>query len=69
LKTAAVLGIRMYRVFLSPFTMSSCRYYPTCSHYGEEAIRKYGALRGAWLTVRRLVHCNPWGGSGLDPVP
>ena len=59
----------MYRVFISPLTMSSCRYYPTCSHYGEEAIQKHGALRGTWLTVRRLARCQPWGGSGFDPVP
>jgi hypothetical protein len=49
--------------------MSSCRYYPTCSHYGEEAIEKHGALKGAWLTLRRLVRCQPWGSSGFDPVP
>ena len=59
----------MYRVFISPLTMSSCRYYPTCSHYGEEAIQKHGALRGTWLTVRRLARCQPWGSSGFDPVP
>ena len=69
MKTAAVWGIRMYRVFISPLTMSSCRYYPTCSHYGEEAIQKHGALRGTWLTVRRLARCQPWGSSGFDPVP
>ena len=69
MKTAAVLGIRLYRVFISPLTMSACRYYPTCSHYGEEAIEKHGALKGAWLTLRRLARCQPWGSSGFDPVP
>jgi putative membrane protein insertion efficiency factor len=69
LKTVAVLGIRFYRVFGASLTMSSCRYYPTCSHYGEEAIEKHGALKGAWLTLRRLVRCQPWGSSGFDPVP
>ncbi|HEX7165691.1 MAG TPA: membrane protein insertion efficiency factor YidD [Acidimicrobiales bacterium] len=48
---------------------SPCRYLPTCSHYGLEAVERHGAMRGGWLTVRRISRCHPWGGLGLDPVP
>lgn len=61
--------IKAYRLLLSPFLAPSCRYSPTCSSYGLEAIEKHGALRGSWLTLRRLLRCHPWGGSGYDPVP
>lgn len=47
----------------------SCRYTPTCSDYGIQAIKKYGALKGGWLTVKRLSRCHPLSGSGYDPVP
>ena len=48
---------------------SPCRYWPTCSEYGREALERHGAGRGTWLTVRRLLRCHPWGGQGVDPVP
>ena len=64
-----ILLIRIYQVTLSPFIGKNCRYTPTCSNYGIEAIKKYGAIKGAWLTVKRILSCNPWGGSGYDPVP
>ncbi len=64
-----VFLIRVYQVTLSPFIGKSCRYTPTCSNYGIEAIRKYGAFKGGWLTLKRVLSCNPWGGSGYDPVP
>jgi putative membrane protein insertion efficiency factor len=48
---------------------SPCRFWPTCSHYGYEAIETHGAARGLWLTVRRLSRCRPFGSSGVDPVP
>jgi putative membrane protein insertion efficiency factor len=48
---------------------SPCRYDPTCSNYALEALTKHGALRGTWLTIRRLSRCHPWGGHGWDPVP
>lgn len=61
--------IRLYQVTLSPFIGRSCRYTPTCSNYGIEAIRKHGPIKGSWLTLKRVLSCNPWGGSGYDPVP
>jgi len=64
-----ILLIRFYQAAISPYFMPSCRYIPSCSAYGIEAIQKYGALKGGWLTLKRLVRCNPWGGSGFDPVP
>ncbi len=64
-----VFMIRVYQVVLSPLLGPSCRYTPTCSAYGIEALRKHGPLKGGWLTLRRFLSCNPWGGSGYDPVP
>lgn len=64
-----VLLIRGYQKFISPLTPSSCRYSPTCSHYAVEALEKHGLLKGGWLAIKRIASCNPWGGSGYDPVP
>ena len=64
-----ILLIRLYQVTLSPYLGKSCRYVPTCSNYGIEAIGKYGFFKGGWLTFKRILSCNPWGGSGYDPVP
>ncbi|MCC7233290.1 MAG: membrane protein insertion efficiency factor YidD [Bacteroidia bacterium] len=64
-----ILLIRFYQVTLSPLLRQSCRFHPTCSEYGMEAIRKYGPFRGGWLTLKRLSRCHPWGGHGYDPVP
>lgn len=62
--------IRFYRKCISPYTPPSCRFYPTCSQYGYEAIEKYGALKGGWLTVKRLCRCHPfYKGDWYDPVP
>lgn len=61
--------IRGYQLALSPFLASCCRFGPTCSEYALEAVDKHGVLRGAWLAARRLLRCQPWGGSGFDPVP
>jgi len=58
-----------YRRFLGPFLGGHCRFHPTCSAYGLDAVRCHGAVRGGWLTLRRVGRCHPWGGSGDDPVP
>ena len=64
-----ILLIRLYQITLSPWIGGACRYTPTCSNYGIEALEKYGAFKGGWLTIKRVLSCNPWGGSGYDPVP
>jgi putative membrane protein insertion efficiency factor len=61
--------IRLYQLIISPWLPSRCRYTPTCSQYGIEAFKKYGPIKGFWLTAKRVVRCNPWGGHGHDPVP
>jgi uncharacterized protein len=61
--------IRIYQYFISPLTGATCRYSPTCSQYAVQAIKKHGAFKGGWLTLKRLASCNPWGGHGHDPVP
>ena len=61
--------IRFYQYGISPFLTPSCRYSPSCSQYGLEALKKHGARKGAWLTVKRVCSCHPWGGHGYDPVP
>ena len=65
----AVRLVRAYQVILSPVLGGRCRFAPSCSHYAIEAYERHGALRGTWLTLRRLLRCHPWGGSGFDPVP
>ncbi|HJP40933.1 MAG TPA: membrane protein insertion efficiency factor YidD [Dehalococcoidia bacterium] len=60
--------IRGYQRILSPILPSACRYQPTCSHYAIDAVESKGALRGTWMAICRLARCNPWGGSGYDPV-
>jgi uncharacterized protein len=62
-------GIQFYRKGISPFLPPSCRFIPTCSAYGLEAIEKHGALRGGWLTVKRVLRCHPFCRGGYDPVP
>jgi len=64
-----ILLIRVYQGAISPYLMPSCRYTPSCSQYGVEAIQKHGPLKGGWLTLKRFLSCGPWGGSGYDPVP
>ncbi|MEO0499381.1 MAG: membrane protein insertion efficiency factor YidD [Pseudomonadota bacterium] len=61
--------MRGWQRFVSPALPPACRYQPTCSAYGIEAVRRHGALKGGWLTVRRISRCHPFGGSGYDPVP
>ena len=69
MKRLLIGAIRLYRKSLSPFIGQQCRFEPTCSHYGEEAIAKHGALRGTILTVWRILRCGPWSKGGYDPVP
>lgn len=69
LSTLMLALIAFYRTCISPLTPPACRYTPTCSQYAQEAIRKYGPFRGGWLALKRILRCNPWGGSGYDPVP
>lgn len=64
-----IVLIRFYQYCISPYTPASCRYTPTCSQYAIIALRKHGIIRGGYLTVKRLLSCHPWGGSGYDPVP
>ena len=69
ISTIFIFPIKLYQWCISPFLPNACRYTPTCSQYGIEAIKKYGIFKGGWLLLKRLLRCNPWGGSGYDPVP
>lgn len=69
LKLLFIFIIRIYQWVISPLTPPSCRYTPTCSAYSAEAIIKHGPIKGGWLALKRILSCNPWGGSGYDPVP
>ncbi|HMK03594.1 MAG TPA: membrane protein insertion efficiency factor YidD [Ferruginibacter sp.] len=64
-----IMLIKLYQWIISPWLGSKCRYTPSCSHYGIEALKKYGPVKGIWLTVKRISRCHPWGGHGYDPVP
>jgi len=64
-----ILPIKMYQIMLSPLIGPSCRFNPTCSNYAIQAISKYGALKGLYLALKRIIRCHPWGESGNDPVP
>ena len=69
MKQVFLLLIKFYRVFLSPLNPPSCRYIPTCSEYALIAIEKYGAMKGGWMAVKRVLRCHPFHKGGYDPVP
>jgi putative membrane protein insertion efficiency factor len=68
MKTLCILFIRFYQLFISPLFPPTCRFYPTCSQYAIEAIRKKGVLRGVWLAIKRIAKCHPFHPGGYDPV-
>ncbi|MEK3807514.1 membrane protein insertion efficiency factor YidD [Bacillus sp. FSL H8-0547] len=69
MKQLFIALIRFYQKFLSPMKPPSCRFYPTCSHYGLQSVKRFGALKGGYLTVKRILKCHPFHPGGFDPVP
>lgn len=69
LQSGVVALIRVYRRWVSPWLGPHCRFFPSCSAYAEEAIRRYGVIQGGYLALRRIGRCHPWGPHGYDPVP
>ena len=69
LSSLLILPIRFYQLCISPLLGPSCRFQPPCSEYARQAILKHGPVKGLLLAIWRILRCNPWGGSGYDPVP
>lgn len=69
MRIVIVAAIRAYQTIISPWLPACCRFTPTCSEYALIAVRRFGALRGSWLAVRRIGRCHPFGRHGYDPVP
>ncbi|MGE0670569.1 MAG: membrane protein insertion efficiency factor YidD [Parachlamydiales bacterium] len=69
MKYLFIFLIRLYQLTLSPFLGKCCRFYPSCSDYAIDAVKKHGAWKGSWLTAKRLVKCQPWHPGGVDEVP
>ena len=69
MKKILIFLVKCYRRYISPLKRPCCRFYPTCSQYALEALTKYGALKGSWLALRRILKCPPWHEGGIDPVP
>lgn len=69
MKVLFILPIQLYQLIISPLIGPHCRFYPNCSAYAVEAISRYGALEGAYLTAKRIIRCHPWAPGGFDPVP
>ncbi|MDI9447148.1 MAG: membrane protein insertion efficiency factor YidD [Bacillota bacterium] len=68
MKIVLILLIRFYQQVISPLKKPTCRFYPTCSHYAVQAVEKYGAWKGFWLAVKRVLKCHPFHPGGYDPV-
>ena len=68
-RTVVLLVIRGYQMTLSPLMLTQCRFVPSCSHYTYQAVERYGALRGSWMGMRRILRCHPFSPGGYDPVP
>ncbi len=64
-----VFLIKIYQNIISPLFPPTCRYTPTCSEYSIQSLKKYGLIKGVYLSIKRIVNCHPWGGSGYDPIP
>ncbi|WP_028641600.1 membrane protein insertion efficiency factor YidD [Novosphingobium acidiphilum] len=69
MKRLLILAVRAWQLGPSAVMLPTCRFAPSCSAYAIEALERHGAFRGGWLTLKRLLRCHPWGGSGFDPVP
>lgn len=69
MKWVMMAMIRFYKRFISPLKPQTCRFYPSCSSYALEAVSRFGAMRGGYLAVRRLLKCHPFHAGGYDPVP
>jgi len=69
MKSLGLFGIRVYQSYLSRQIPSSCRFQPSCSHYGYEAIERHGLIMGSWLALKRICRCHPFSQGGYDPVP
>ncbi|MGI2326276.1 membrane protein insertion efficiency factor YidD [Planococcus sp. YIM B11945] len=69
MKTVLLKTFRFYQRFISPLSPPSCRFYPTCSHYGIEAVEKHGAIKGGYLAIKRILSCHPFHKGGIDFVP
>ena len=69
MKRLLIALLRTYQYAISPFLGRRCRYYPSCSAYAVEAVEKHGAIKGGWLSAKRISRCHPWHPGGYDPVP
>jgi putative membrane protein insertion efficiency factor len=69
MKALLIGALRIYQYLFRPLLGANCRFYPSCSDYALEALTRHGALRGAWLAIRRVGRCHPWHAGGYDPVP
>ena len=69
MKRLIKISIRGYQLIISPMIGQRCRFQPTCSHYTLEAVEEFGAIKGSYLGIKRILRCHPWGSEGYDPVP